>query len=86
MKDYKLNPDKEYVLKIIEGIYRKEGHCPCRVKADETTQRGKKGKKKIGKDEQRNKQKIFKLEEIVIPETITVKDFAAELKKTTKIT
>ena len=37
MKDYKLNPDKEYVLKIIEGIYRKEGHCPCRVKVDETT-------------------------------------------------
>ena len=37
MKDYKLNPDKEYVLKIIEGIYRKQGHCPCRVKADETT-------------------------------------------------
>ena len=50
---------------------------------DLTTQRGKKGKKKIGKDEQRNKQKIFKLEEITIPETITVKDFAAELKKTT---
>ena len=25
MKDYKLNPDKEYVLKIIEGIYRKQG-------------------------------------------------------------
>ena len=50
---------------------------------DLTTQRGKKGKKKIGKNEQRNKQKIFKLEEITIPETITVKDFAAELKKTT---
>ena len=50
---------------------------------DLTTQRGKKGKKKINKDEQRNKQKIFKLEEITIPETITVKDFSAELKKTT---
>ena len=51
---------------------------------DLTTQRGKKGKKKIGKEnENRNKQKIFKLEEITIPETITVKDFAAELKKTT---
>jgi len=51
---------------------------------DLTTQRGKKGKKKIEKeDENRNKQKIFKLEEITIPETITVKDFAAELKKTT---
>ena len=51
---------------------------------DLTTQRGKKGKKKAGKDdENRNKQKIFKLEEITIPESITVKDFAAELKKTT---
>ena len=51
---------------------------------DLTTQRGKKGKKKSNKnDENRNKQKIFKLEEITIPETITVKDFAAELKKTT---
>lgn len=37
MKNYKLNPDKEYVLKIIEGIYKKQGHCPCRVKSDETT-------------------------------------------------
>ena len=51
---------------------------------DLTTQRGKKGKKKASKNEEsRNKQKIFKLEEITIPETITVKDFAAELKKTT---
>ena len=51
---------------------------------DLTTQRGKKGKKKANKDdENRTKQKIFKLEEITIPETITVKDFAAELKKTT---
>ncbi len=51
---------------------------------DLTTQRGKKGKKKLTKDDEtRNKQKIFKLEEITIPETITVKDFAAELKKTT---
>ena len=51
---------------------------------DLTTQRGKKGKKKVTKDdENRTKQKIFKLEEITIPETITVKDFAAELKKTT---
>ena len=51
---------------------------------DLTTQRGKKGKKKPAKnDENRIKQKIFKLEEITIPENITVKDLAAELKKTT---
>ena len=37
MKGYKLNPDKEYVNKIIDGLYRKDGHCPCRVKVDDTT-------------------------------------------------
>ena len=49
---------------------------------DLTTQRGRKGKKKNVKDENRNKQKIFKLKEITIPESISVKDLAAELKKT----
>ncbi len=49
---------------------------------DLTTQRGRKGKKKAEKSgEERNKQKIFKLTEITIPETISVKDLAAELKK-----
>ena len=37
MKGYKLNEDADYVKKIIEGIYRKNGHCPCRVNADATT-------------------------------------------------
>ena len=32
-----MNPDREYANKIIEGIYKKDGHCPCKVKADETT-------------------------------------------------
>ena len=51
---------------------------------DLTTARGKKNKKKIQKDdEQRNKQKIFELKEITIPENITVKDLAQEMKKTT---
>ena len=49
---------------------------------DLTTQRGRKGKKKNLKEEGRNKQKIFKLKEITIPESISVKDLAAELKKT----
>ena len=49
---------------------------------DLTTQRGRKGKKKNVKDESRNKQKIFKLKEITIPESISVKDLAQELKKT----
>ena len=49
---------------------------------DLSTQRGRKGKKKNGKEESGSKQKIFKLTEITIPESISVKDLAAELKKT----
>ena len=50
---------------------------------DLTTQRGRKGKKKADKNgEERTKQKIFKLTEITIPESISVKDLATELKKT----
>lgn len=37
MKGYVLNPDKEYTQKIMEGILRKNGHCPCQVKEDDTT-------------------------------------------------
>ncbi len=51
---------------------------------DLTTARGKRNKKKAQKGgEERNKQKIFELKEITIPENITVKDLAAEMKKTT---
>ena len=50
---------------------------------DLTTARGKKGKKKNIAGEERTKQKIFKLTEITIPESITVKDLAQEMKKTT---
>ena len=50
---------------------------------DLTTQRGRKGKKKQAKNEERNKQKIFELTEIEIPDSISVKDLAAEMKKTT---
>ena len=51
---------------------------------DLTTERGRRGKKKNSKNQEpRNKQKIFQLTEIEIPETITVKDLAAEMKKTT---
>ena len=51
---------------------------------DMGSNRARKNKKKNQKQgtEERNKQKIFKLTEITIPETITVKDLAAELKKT----
>ena len=51
---------------------------------DLTTERGRRGKKRNNKNqEERIKQKIFQLTKIEIPESITVKDFAAEMKKTT---
>ena len=51
---------------------------------DLTTERGRRGKKKKQDNgQERTKQKIFQLTSIEIPETITVKDLAAEMKKTT---
>ena len=50
---------------------------------DMSSGRIKKNKKKSNKSEDgESKQKIFELKEISIPERITVKDFSAELKKT----
>ena len=49
---------------------------------DLTTARGKRNKKKANKNQEDREQKIFQLTEISIPESITVKDLAAELKKT----
>ena len=51
---------------------------------DLSTTRGKRNKKKNNKNQKpaESKQKIFKLTEITIPETISVKDLATELKKT----
>ena len=49
---------------------------------DLTTTRGKRNKKRIDNNEERNKQKIFQLTEITIPESISVKDLGTELKKT----
>lgn len=49
---------------------------------DLSTERGRRAKKKNNKQENRTKQKIFKLTEITIPEHITVKDLAAEMKIT----
>ena len=45
---------------------------------DLSTERGRRAKKKPQKNEKRNKQKIFKLTEITIPETITGKDRAGD--------
>ena len=50
---------------------------------DLSSSRGKKNKKKQNKNQKEpTAQKIFQLTEITIPENITVKDLAAELKKT----
>ena len=37
MKGYRLNPNKEFVNRIIEGIHRKDGHCPCRKEISDET-------------------------------------------------
>lgn len=37
MKGYIYNPDREYVNKIIDGVFKKNGHCPCRVQVDDST-------------------------------------------------
>ncbi|MDO5569509.1 MAG: ferredoxin thioredoxin reductase catalytic beta chain [bacterium] len=37
MKNFRLNKDIEYVNKIIAGIEKKDGHCPCRVNVDVST-------------------------------------------------
>ena len=51
---------------------------------DLSADRGRRKKKKNQNQEEKpSKQKIFQLTEIEIPDSITVKDFAAELKKTT---
>ena len=49
---------------------------------DLTTTRGKRNKKRISDDGERNKQKIFELTDITIPDPISVKDLSNELKKT----
>ena len=49
---------------------------------DLTTARGKRNEKKANKNQEERTQKIFELTEITIPESITVKDLATELKKT----
>ena len=37
MKGFRINPDRKYVDIIMHGLYKKNGHCPCRVIADNTT-------------------------------------------------
>ncbi len=37
MKGFRINEDSEHVAKIISGLSKKDGHCPCRINKDETT-------------------------------------------------
>ena len=37
LKNYRINPDKKYVSVIMEGLQKKDGHCPCRVNVDDST-------------------------------------------------
>lgn len=37
MRDFRINPDKKYVNIIMEGLQKKNGHCPCRINVDDTT-------------------------------------------------
>lgn len=37
MKGFRLNPDRKYVSIIVEGLEKKEGHCPCRVEVNDST-------------------------------------------------
>lgn len=37
MKKFRINPDRKYVDIIIDGLMKKDGHCPCRVNCDDTT-------------------------------------------------
>ena len=37
MKNFRINPDKKYVDIIIQGLEKKEGHCPCRLEVNDST-------------------------------------------------
>lgn len=37
MKGFIFNPDREYVNKILDGVYKKDGHCPCRLEVSDET-------------------------------------------------
>ena len=37
MKGFRINADKKLVSVIMEGLERKDGHCPCRINVDDTT-------------------------------------------------
>jgi len=83
--DYEINEDKLKSLKQhdrLSSMFDEQDGGMLDF-YDLTTQRGKKNKKRVNKQEERTKQKIFELTEITIPDPVTVKELAAEMKKTT---
>ncbi len=84
--DYEINEDKLKSLKQhdrLSSMFDEQDGGMLDF-YDLTTQRGKKNRKRANKpEEERVKQKIFELTEITIPDPVTVKDLAAEMKKTT---
>lgn len=83
--DYEINEDKLKSLKQhdrLSSMFDEQDGGMLDF-YDLTTQRGKKNKKRVNKQEERTKQKIFELTEITISDPVTVKELAAEMKKTT---
>lgn len=37
MKGFRINPDKKYVDIILNGLEKKNGHCPCRLDVNDST-------------------------------------------------
>ena len=37
MKGFRINPDKRYVDIILNGLEKKDGHCPCRLDVNDGT-------------------------------------------------
>ncbi len=83
--NYEFSNDKLKSLKQeskLSNMFREGSMLDYYDLGSNRVRKNKKKNQKVQPSEDRVKQKIFKLTEITIPETITVKDLAAELKKT----
>ena len=83
--NYEFSDDKLKSLKQeskLSNMFREGSMLDYYDLGTNKVRKNKKKNQKVQPSEDRVKQKIFKLTEITIPETITVKDLAAELKKT----
>ena len=83
--NYEFSNDKLKSLKQeskLSNMFREGSMLDYYDLGSNRVRKNKKKNQKVQPSEDRVKQKIFKLTEITIPETITVKNLAAELKKT----